>query len=469
MDDINNIKQPKVNRKKLKSIRKNNKNYYSSYPKLVALSFFVLILIGTILLMLPISVKNGNVSFIDALFTATSATCVTGLVIFDTFSKWTLFGQIVIICLIQIGGLGFITIITMLSRFLKKKVSLREKLLLKESFGTIPMGDTKRIVKVVITGTIILEVLGAAVLSTQFIPQMGFKNGLYTSLFLSVSSFCNAGFDVLGRIQPGSSLITVNTNPVILLTISALIIIGGIGFIVWDDIAQNKFRFKRYSLHTKLTLITTAILLIGGTLLYYIFERNNTFADFSEGQKILNAFFAGTTTRTAGFNSVSNADLCTQSKVLTYLLMFIGGSAGSTAGGVKTATVAVLLMCAVSTLKNSRDIEIFGKRITIETIRKAVAIVIINLSEIFISSTIITICQPELKYSDILFECISAIGTVGMTTGITPQLSILPQLIITLLMFVGRITSLVFAFMFVIDTSKNSKSSQKPRGNLYIG
>jgi trk system potassium uptake protein TrkH len=447
-----------------------NRNYYASYPRLVAFSFFAVIVVGTILLMLPISIKTGSVNFIDALFTATSATCVTGLVIYDTFTKWTLFGQIVILCLIQIGGLGFITIITMLSRFLKKKVSLREKLLLKESFGVIPMGDTKRIVKVVIAGTAMFETLGAVILSTQFIPKMGWKNGIYTSIFLSISSFCNAGFDVLGRIQAGSSLITVNSNAVILLTIAALIIVGGIGFIVWVDILDRKFNAKRFSLHTKLTLLTTAILLIASTVLYYIFERNNTFADMSFGQGLLNAFFTGATTRTAGFNSVPNGDLCMESKAITYILMFIGGSAGSTAGGIKTATVAVLVLCVVSTLKNSNDIEVFGKRITNDVIRKAVSIFMINLSEVIISSVIIAICQPEIDFSDILFECISAIGTVGMSTGITSSLKLLPKIIIILQMFVGRITSLVFAFMFILGNSKgNSLKSQKPKGNLYIG
>ena len=249
-----------------------NRNYYSSYPKMVALSFILLILIGTALLSLPISVKNGDITFLDALFTATSASCVTGLIVYDTFNKWTLFGQIVILCLIQIGGLGFITIMTMLSRFVKKRVSLREKLLLRESVGTIYKGDMKSLVNTVLTGTIMFEMLGAVILSTQFIPKMGFKNGLFTSVFLSVSAFCNAGFDVLGRIEAGSSLITVNNNPVIILTISALIIVGGIGFIVWDDIYRRKARFKRYSLHTKLTIVTTLALLTFGTIIFLVLE-----------------------------------------------------------------------------------------------------------------------------------------------------------------------------------------------------
>ena len=455
-----------MERKKIE-IKKQNKNYYHSYPKLFAASFFILILIGAALLMLPISIKQGSVSFIEALFTATSASCVTGLVVFDTFTKWTLFGQIVILFLIQIGGLGFITIITMLSRFLKKRVSLKEKLLLKESFGGIYASDMRKLVKRVLEGTVIFEVLGAAILSSQFIPQMGLKNGLYTSVFLSVSAFCNAGFDVLGRIEAGSSLITVNDNPVILITISFLIIIGGIGFVVWDDIIENKARFKMYNLHTKLTLITTAVLLIGGMLIYFAFEANNCFEDMPFWQKILNSFFASSTTRTAGFNSIANGDLSAQSKIMTYILMFIGGSSGSTAGGIKTSTAAVILICAVSTIKNSRDVEIFGKRIPETALRKAVSIATINSFLIFTSSILISLIQPNLMYSDILFECISAIGTVGMSTGITAQLTIVSQIIITLLMFIGRITSLIFVFLFIADNA--GKNTQKPKGNMLIG
>lgn len=417
--------------------------------------------------MLPVSVKNGNVTFIDALFTSTSACCVTGLVVFDTFTKWTLFGQLVIICLIQVGGLGFITIITMLSRFIKKKVSLREKLLLKESVGSIYTGDTKRLVKVVITGTILFEVLGAAVLCTQFIPEMGLKNGLYTSVFLSVSAFCNAGFDVLGRIEAGSSLITVNNNPVILLTISALIIIGGIGFIVWEDIATNKLRFKRYNFYTKLALVTTAILLTGATVIYYVFERNNTLADMSLPRAVLNAFFTSATTRTAGFNSVATNELSGISKVLTYILMLIGGSSASTAGGIKTVTVAVLFLCITSTLKSSREIEVFGKRITDDALRRATAILLINCTEVFAASLIVSLFNPDFSYSDILFECFSAIGTVGMTTGITPHLALGSKIIIALLMFIGRITSLTFVFTFYSE--KSIKDTKKPKGNLLIG
>lgn len=424
-------------------------------------------MIGTFLLMLPVSVKTGNVSFIDAFFTATSACCVTGLIVFDTFTKWTLFGQIVILCLIQVGGLGFITIITMLSRFIKKKVSLREKLLLKESIGSIYTGDTKRLVKIVVSGTVIFELLGAVILCTQYIPEMGFKNGLFTSVFLSVSAFCNAGFDVMGRIAPGSSLMTVNNNPVILITIAFLIIIGGIGFIVWEDIATNKLKFKRYNFYTKLTLSTTAVLLIGATVVYLIFEKNNTLENMPPMQALLNAFFASTTARTAGFNSIPISEMSGVSKVLTYILMLIGGSSASTAGGIKTVTVAVLFLCITSTLRNSKEIEVFGKRITDDIIRRAAAIFLINCTEVFIASLLISLFNPEFSYTDILFECFSAIGTVGMTAGITSKLALASKIIIAAMMFIGRITSLTFVFSLYFE--KNNKDTKKPKGNLLIG
>lgn len=444
-----------------------NKNYYRSYPRSVALSFIGIILIGTFLLMLPVSVKQGSVSFIEALFTATSASCVTGLVIFDTFTKWTLFGQIVILCLIQIGGLGFITIFTLFMRFLKKHFSLKEKLLLKESVGTIYKGDTKDLVKVVIGGTVLFELAGAAMLATQFIPQMGPKNGLYTAVFLSVSAFCNAGFDVMGRIEAGSSLVTVNDNPVIMLTICALIIIGGIGFIVWEDIIAHKFNFKKYSVHSKLVITATGILLAVGTVLFLIFEGGNTLDGMPLGQRLMNAFFCSTTARTAGFNSVDTGALTSQSKLVTDILMLIGGSSGSTAGGIKTTTIAILFLSIAATLKNKKDIEIFGRRITPDYMQRAAAIFFINLTEIFVSATVITIVQPELDFLDILFECFSALGTVGMSAGITPLLTTVPRLIIIALMFIGRITSLLFAFTLYFDSRPST--AQKPKGNILIG
>ncbi len=456
-----------INENKKHNAQKKNKNYNAIYPKTAFISFFSVIMIGTALLMLPISCKSGSVGFLDALFTATSATCVTGLVVFDTFTKWTLFGQIVILCLIQIGGLGFMTIITIITHHLRRRMSLKEKLLLKESFGSIYPGDLKSLSKTVITGTIFFELLGAIILSTQFIPMMNFKNGLYTAVFLSVSAFCNAGFDVLGRIAPGSSLAEVNSNPVIILTISALIIIGGIGFIVWKDIMINKLNFKKYSLHSKITLCATAFLLLFGTVIYLVFESNNSFKDMPAWQTLMNAFFTSTTTRTAGFETVSTANLTDASTMMTYILMFIGGSSGSTAGGIKTSTFAILIICIISTIKNSPDAECFGRKIPNDLIKKATAIFFINFTTVFVFSIIISAIQGEFDYFDVLFECISAMGTVGMTRGITSSLAVIPKILIILLMFAGRLTSLIFVFAFKFNNANNS--IKKPEGKMLVG
>ena len=252
-----------------------DKNYSLTYPKIAALGFAGIVIIGSILLMLPISSKTGNVHYIDALFTATSATCITGLVTFDTFTNWTVFGQIVIIVLIQIGGLGFITLLSLAVRMTKQKMSLKQKMLLKESVGSLNLGDVKRLFSSVIIFTFSCELAGAALLSTRFIPLAGLRRGVYMSLFTSISAFCNAGFDLMGMFSPSSSLTTVNGDPVILITISLLIVFGGLGFIVWQDMKSVKFKYKKFSPYTKLILITTAILLIGGSVLFLFFEYKN--------------------------------------------------------------------------------------------------------------------------------------------------------------------------------------------------
>lgn len=454
--------QDNVEKKKRRS-----RNYYTSYPKIAALSFLLIIAVGTVLLMLPVSVKQGSVGFCDALFTAASASCVTGLIQFDTFSKWTLFGQIVILCMIQIGGLGFITLVMLLTRFVKKRVSVKQKILLRESIGSIYTGDLRSLGRTVLFGTAFFELAGAALLSVRLIGQMGFKNGLYTAVFLSVSAFCNAGFDVMGRVEPGSSLITVNDDPLVLITLSLLIIIGGIGFVVWDDIKENRLRFSAYSFNSKLALSVSAALLLGGTVLYFAFEYNNTLSDMSLWQKILNSFFASVTARTAGFNSVPVGEMSGASKMLTYVLMFIGGSSGSTAGGIKTSTLAVLSSAAICVVKGEEYPECFGRQITGEYIKKAVSVVTLNISIVLAASFVISLLQGELDYFDILFECFSAMGTVGMTVGITTRLRTASKLIIAALMFIGRVSSLVFVLTFRLDFNK--KSVQKPKGNLLIG
>jgi trk system potassium uptake protein TrkH len=442
-------------------------NYSLTYPKIVAIGFALLILFGSALLMLPISSKTNSVSYIDALFTAASATCITGLVPFDTFSTWSVFGQIVIICLIQIGGLGFITILLLLVQLLKKRMSLKQKMLLKESIGSISLGNVKELIKDVIIFTASCEGAGTLILMTRFIPLAGLRRGIYMSIFTSISAFCNAGFDLMGMFSPSSSLTTINNDYVVIITISLLVIFGGLGFFVWEDIRHNKFNKSKYSVHTKLVLITTAILLLGGAVLFFLFEYNNTFAQMNLANKLLNAFFCSVTPRTAGFNSVDVASMTPQSKMLTIILMLIGGSSGSTAGGIKTTTVAVLVLCVVASMRNKNEISVFDRRITLDTVKKAVSVLMINLIEIFIAVILISFIQNEFTLTDIIFECTSAIGTVGITTGITPLLNSASQIIIILLMYIGRLTSLIFALSFV--STKPKTTTQKPKGNIMVG
>lgn len=447
--------------------KENSKNFSLSYPKIVAVGFAILILIGTGLLMLPISSKTGDVSFFDALFTATSATCITGLVPFDTFTNWSLFGQIVLIVLIQIGGLGFITVLSLFFTITKRKMSLKQKMLLKESIGSLNLGDVKGLVKSVLIFTACCEGAGALLLMTRFIPMTDVKTGIYMSVFTSISAYCNAGFDLMGMFSPSSSLTTVNGDPVIIITLSLLIIFGGLGFIVWQNMRDVKFKPKFFSPYTKLVLITTGALLFGGALLFFVMEYNNTFDDMSFGEKLLNAFFCSVTPRTAGFNSVEIADMSPASKMLTIIFMFIGGSSGSTAGGVKTVTIAVLVLCLYTYMRDREDIEAFGHKISSSVVKKSVSVALINIIEIIVATLVITFVQSDFKLIDVIFECASAVGTVGMTAGITPQLNTVSQLAIILLMYIGRLTSLIFALSFV--STKQKTTIQKPKCNIMVG
>lgn len=445
------------------------KKYSLTYPRITAIGFALIIFVGTALLMLPISSKNGSVTFIDSLFTAVSATCITGLVPFDTFTTWSVFGQLVILCLIQIGGLGFITILALLTKIINKRISLKQKMMLKDSVGSLTIGDIKSLIKSVISITAITEFAGAVILSFRFVPLVNsVRRGIYMAVFTSVSAYCNAGFDLMGCISPSSSLVSVNNDAVILITVSLLIIIGGLGFFVWEDVRKCRFNPKKLKEHSKLAIITTVILIVLGTLLMLVFEYNNQFRDMSFSQKILNAFFCSVTPRTAGFNSISNSEMTAQSKLITIVLMFIGGSSGSTAGGVKTTTVAVLLLCVVSTLKNDNELSVFKKRIDIDVIKKSAAVVMIGICEILTATVIISISQGSIfSLSDIIFECTSAIGTVGMTTGITPMLNNLSKTIIIMMMYIGRMTSLIFALSFI--SVKPKTTVKMPKGNIMIG
>lgn len=438
-----------------------------SQTQYIAYGFFILILIGTGLLMLPISNRSGeSLGMIDALFTATSASCVTGLVVADTWSQWTLFGQIVLICLIQIGGLGFITIGVFVSIVLRRKIGLRQRGLMQESTSALKIGGIVKLAKRIVLGTCIFEGVGAVLLSIRFVPQYGWLKGIFYGIFHAVSAFCNAGFDLMGHQQPYNSLSAYYDDWLVNLVIMLLIIIGGIGFIVWDDIYRNKWHVRKYLLQTKVVLLTTMILVFGGGFLFYLLERNALIAEMNTSGKILTSLFSSVTARTAGFNTVDTAALSDGSKLLTIILMFIGGSPGSMAGGVKTTTVMVLLLYIHSNVKRSYSIDIFGRRLEEEAIKRAGAICTINLALALAVSLAVMAIQP-LSLSDTLFETFSAIGTAGMTTGITRDLLPLSRLLIALLMYCGRIGSMSFALAFT--RQKRAAHMKNPVETISVG
>ena len=327
-----------------------------SQTRIIALGFFFVIALGTFLLSLPFATKAGEVTtFTDAFFTATSATCVTGLVTVDTCMHWTLFGQLVILAMIQIGGLGFITIAVMFSVFLRKKVGLQMRGVLQESVNAQKLGGIIRLLRKVFIGTMLVEGIGAIILAIRFSFDMDVKHAIYYGVFHSISAFCNAGFDLFGFQGEYSSLVNYVGDPTINITIMLLIIIGGIGFIVWDDLSNNKLNFKKYMLHTKMALVMTFALIFGGALLFYIFEKDNVLANATVMEKIFGSLFGSVTTRTAGFNTLDVAAFKDSTKLLTCVLMFIGGSPGSTAGGVKTVTIMVIITYLWNSLRSSKS------------------------------------------------------------------------------------------------------------------
>lgn len=438
-----------------------------SRVRILAFGFATVIIVGSLLLMLPFATRAGQTtSFVDALFTATSATCVTGLVVFDTFTHWTLFGQIVIICLIQLGGIGFMTIITMFSLFLRHRIGLQNRMLVMESAGNISLDGISHLVKKILKGTAFFEGIGAILLATRFIPKLGISEGIFASIFHSVSAFCNAGFDILGQIEPGTSIRNFSSDWVVNLTLMALIVIGGIGFFVWSDVQHCRFHLKKYQLHTKLVLSTTIILLVFSFVLFYMFEYDNAFADMPVPQKILAALFQSVTTRTAGFETVPMSTLSEPGNILTDVLMFIGGSPGSTAGGIKTTTIAVILLSTISYAQKDHDVTIFHYKIDEDMVRRASSIAFIYFTLIFISTLIISAIEPY-SIQQVVFEVISAVGTVGLTMGITPSLSIVSQIVLIVLMYAGRLGALSF---ILILTRKNAPVLiSRPTGKIMIG
>ncbi len=421
----------------------------ASFTRVVAAGYLLFAVMGTFLLMLPVSSKSGDwTSFTDALTTATSASCVTGLIVYDTFTHWSLFGQIVILCLIQVGGLGYMLFITMFSLLIDRKIGLRERGLLKESTNSLNIGGLMGLVKKAVIGTLIFESAGAVILAWRFSCVFGIKKGIYYGVFHSVSSFCNAGFDLMGALEPYSSMTHFKSDPIVLITLSTLIVIGGLGFVVWADVCKNKLDFKKYSLHTKIVFATSVILLVSGAILTFALEYDATLAGMSFFDKLINSLFTSASARTAGFNSVELSKSTPGTYLWHILFMLIGGSPGSTAGGLKTTTFAVIILTAWATVRNSKNVNAFGRKLDSEVIRKSLTVVMIYLSFMFISTLIICASNPTLTLPAVLFETASAVGTVGLSVGVMGSVNTAGQMILTLLMFCGRVGSMSFAMVF---------------------
>ncbi len=454
---------------------KKTKKIRLSELRIVALSFALIILTGALLLTLPISSKSGeSTPFLDCLFTATSSSCVTGLIVVDTGAHWSVFGQVVIILLIQIGGLGLMTLMTILTVFAKRNITLSEMRLLTESAGNVRRDGIITMIKRILFGTLIVEGCGALILSTVFIPEFGFGKGLYFSVFHAVSAFCNAGFDIVAAEKGGAftSVTAYNGNPIVNLTICALIIIGGLGFVVWDDLMKNKFRFKKLALHSKIVLTMTFALIVSGFVVFMITESNAAMKEMPMHEKLLGAFFQSVTTRTAGFDSIGQGELSTPGVVASSLLMLAGGSPGSTAGGIKTTTLAVVIMSTISSARNKEDTVMFKRKIEESTVKQAHTIVAVYIAMSVIAVMLITgidgtaLAGINRGLEDVIFEVSSAIGTVGLTTGITTTLSSASRIILILLMYSGRIGAM--SMILVFADRGNKVSAQRPYGKVMI-
>ncbi len=437
--------------------------------QIIALGFAAVILLGAVLLSLPISSRSGqSLGIQTSLFTATSATCVTGLVLGDTWSLWSGFGQVVIISLIEIGGLGFMSVASVVVFLLRRKIGLRQKMIIAQALSVEELGSVIGIQKWVLRGSLLIQSVGALVLFFHFLPDYGWVQALKWGAFHAVSAFCNAGFDIVGNVAPNANMIYFQEDPVVLLTLMALIVIGGLGFFVWQDVVTQR-SFKKFSVYTKLVLCMTGILIVGGALAIGLLEWNNpeTLGTMNAPVKILNAFFQSVTVRTAGFTSVDQAALTEGGKAVSILLMLVGGSSGSTAGGIKTVTVLVLILFVVARARGKNQITVFRRTVSQDKVMDAttVASLVVLLAvfgAIFISAT----CP--VNFVDALFETSSALATVGLTAGVTPILNLPAQLLIILFMYFGRVGLLTISLGFLMGDQAEARF-RYAQTNILIG
>ena len=440
-----------------------------STTQIIMLSFLIVILVGSLLLALPISSANSEpVPYLDALFTATTSVCVTGLVTLPTVTTWSVFGQFVILLLIQIGGLGVITIMSAVMILLHRRMGIGDRLLLQDAFNLNSLSGIIRFVKRVLLGTFLVEGMGALLYMTVFVPEFGVK-GIWISVFTAISAFCNAGIDIIAE----NSLCNYATNPIVNIVTSLLIIISGIGYIVWWDVmglAGKKRRgFRNLSLHRKIAITTTLILIFGGGILIFLFEHNNplTIGNLSLFDKIQVSLFQSVTTRTAGFATVPQQDLTNASSMLCLLLMFIGGSPVGTAGGIKTVTFAVLVVSALATIQNKQEVSLFNRNISKQTVNKAVAVTMMSFAIVF-TSTILLSAVTDADALDVVYETVSATATVGLTRDLTPYLNGAGKAIIIATMYLGRVGPISLA-LALNSNKKHQNIIKNPTEDISVG
>lgn len=434
-----------------------------SSSQIIILGFAGVILFGSILLTLPFSTRDGHGAlFSDALFTATSAVCVTGLVVQDTATYWSTFGQAVIIALIQIGGMGVVTVAIAISSFSGKQISLKQRSTMQEAISAHKVGGIVRLTGFIIKMTIIFELLGAVIMAPTFCKEFGVLKGIWYAVFHSISAFCNAGFDLMGAKTPYSSLTYFVDNPVINFVIMSLIIIGGIGFMTWDDIKVNKHHVRKYRMQSKVILVTTVLLILLPALYFFLFE----FGDKPMGERIWSSLFQSVTPRTAGFNTADLTLISETGTAITIMLMLIGGSPGSTAGGMKTTTLAVLFSTAISVFRRREHTHFFGRRVNDDTIRNAATILMMYVI-LFLTGGFLISRIESLPLLTCLYETASAIGTVGLTLGITPNLGIASQIILIVLMYIGRVGGLTLIFSALSGNQGNT--ARPPQEKITVG
>lgn len=438
------------------------KNKHLSSSQVIIFGFAGTIFLGALLLMLPISSASGKMTpFSDALFTATSAVCVTGLVVHDTATYWSMFGQFIIMMLIQVGGLGVVTIAVATAMVSGKKIGLMQRSTMQEAISAPKIGGIVRLTWFILKITFLIEFVGVALMAVVFCRDFGVK-GLWLALFHSVSAFCNAGFDLMGTEAPFSSLTAYATEPIINIVIMCLIVIGGIGFLVWEDIATNKLRFRKYRLHSKVVLAATLFLIIVPAIFFYFYE----FRSFSGKERVFASVFQSITTRTAGFNTVDLMSLSDIGQTVTIMLMLIGGSPGSTAGGMKTTTIAILFFSAISVFRKKNSVECFGREVDNSAVKNAAAVLLMYVV-LFLAGGLVISGIENLPLLECLYETASAVGTVGLTLGITPTLSQISRMILIALMFFGRVGGLTLVFATLSKTHPNI--SKKPQEKIIIG